>query len=144
VDRHFAACKQRVHNRGVAPDGFLNELVDWVQNAADDIFEKNEKFDICSSVIQELGPWEGALHRRATMLEVLRVLGGFESPWDLKAGRDVTNPSSNTACTEEAGSSSVPEIQWISVDDAGAGSATPAPSVQDGIARRGTQPASSV
>ena len=37
------------------------------------------------------------------MLEVLRVLGGFESSWDWNAGRDVTNPHSNTACTEEAG-----------------------------------------
>jgi hypothetical protein len=103
MGRHFIACKQRVHNRGVAPDGFLNELVDWGQNAPEEIFEKNDKVDVYSSVIQELGPWEGALHRRAAMLEVLRVLGGFESSWDWNAGRDVTNPSSNTACTEEAG-----------------------------------------
>jgi hypothetical protein len=103
MNRHFVACKQRVHNRGVAPDGFLNQLVDWGQTAADEIFEENERVDVYSSVIQELGPWEGALHRRGTMLEVLRVLGGFESSWDWNAGRDVTNPSSNTACTEEAG-----------------------------------------
>ncbi|MEP0915028.1 hypothetical protein NDI45_29600 [Leptolyngbya sp. GB1-A1] len=37
------------------------------------------------------------------MLEVLRVLAGFESSWDWNAGRDTTNPNSNTACTEEAG-----------------------------------------
>lgn len=43
------------------------------------------------------------LHRRAAMLEVLRVLAGFESSWDWAAGRDVTNPGSNTPCTEEAG-----------------------------------------
>jgi len=103
MDRLFVACKQRVHNRGAAPDAFLNELVDWGQNAPEEIFEKNDKFDVYSSVIQELGPWTGALHRRATMLEVLRVLGGFESSWDWNAGRDVTNPNSNTACTEEAG-----------------------------------------
>src|SRR5262245_41441075 len=103
MNRHFVACKQRVHNRGVAPDAFLNELVDWGQNAAEEIFQENDRFDIYSSVAEELGPWDGALHRRAAMLEVLRVLGGFESSWDWNAGRDVTNPNSNTACTEEAG-----------------------------------------
>jgi hypothetical protein len=29
------------------------------------------------------------------MLEVLRVLAGFESSWDWEAGRHVTNPTSN-------------------------------------------------
>ena len=37
------------------------------------------------------------------MLEVLRVLAGFESSWKWNAGPDTTNPDSNTACTEEAG-----------------------------------------
>ena len=37
------------------------------------------------------------------MLEVLRVLGGFESSWDWDADVDVTNPNSNTPCTAEAG-----------------------------------------
>lgn len=37
------------------------------------------------------------------MLEVLRVLGGFESSWNFKEGVDTNNPASNTACKEEAG-----------------------------------------
>ena len=37
------------------------------------------------------------------MLEVLRVLAGYESTWDWDAGRDVTNPNSNRPCTAEAG-----------------------------------------
>jgi len=37
------------------------------------------------------------------MVEVLRVLGGFESSWKWTAGVDVNNPTSNTPCTEEAG-----------------------------------------
>jgi hypothetical protein len=49
------------------------------------------------------GPWNTLLHRKAVMLEVLRVLGGFESSWDWNEGRDITNINSNTACTEEAG-----------------------------------------
>ena len=101
--RQFDACKQKVDNRGRAPDEFLNELIDWGRAAPEEIFKKNDVFDIYSSVAAELGPWRGELHRRAVMLEVLRVLGGFESSWDWSAGRDIANPSSNTACTEEAG-----------------------------------------
>ncbi|SDX38057.1 hypothetical protein [Thiocapsa roseopersicina] len=37
------------------------------------------------------------------MLEVLRVLGGFESSWDWSEGRDINNPHSGTPETEEAG-----------------------------------------
>src|SRR5262245_496403 len=101
--RTFIACKQKVFNRGKPPDGFLNELVDWGLTAPSSIFEESDRTDIYSSVLAELGPLTGLLHRRAVMLEVLRVLGGFESSWNWNAGVDTTNPSSNTPCTEEAG-----------------------------------------
>ena len=103
MSRHFEACKHKVHNRGVPPDSFLNELIDWAKTAPDEIFEKNNLHDIYSNVAAELGPWESLIHRKAVMLEVLRVLGGFESSWNWNAGVDVTNPNSNTPCTEEAG-----------------------------------------
>jgi hypothetical protein len=103
MTRQFAACKQKVHNRGRPPDSFLNELVDWGRSAPIEVFAKNEKFDIYSSVVQQLGPFLSDLHRRAVMLEALRVLGGFESSWNWNAGVDTTNPTSNTPCTEEAG-----------------------------------------
>lgn len=103
VNGQFIACRQKVHNRGAPPESFLVELIDWGRTAADDIFSRNKLFDIYSSVVSQLGPWRGDLHRRAAMLEVLRVLGGFESSWNWQAGRDTTNPSSNTPCTEEAG-----------------------------------------
>src|SRR5829696_6033634 len=101
--RQFIACKEKVFNRGVPPDSFLNELIDWGRQAPDEIFEKNNKFDVYSSVTSELGPYSDLLHRKAVMMEVLRVLAGFESSWDFNEGRDVTNPTSNTPCTEEAG-----------------------------------------
>lgn len=103
MSRKFIACRQQVHNRGVAPEAFLNELVDWALAAPSEIFEKNDKFDIYSSVVSQLGPWQSDTHRKAVMLEVLRVLGGFESSWSWTEGVDVTNPTSNTPCTEEAG-----------------------------------------
>jgi hypothetical protein len=37
------------------------------------------------------------------MLEVMRVLAGFESSWDWNAGRDTNNPTSITPDTIEAG-----------------------------------------
>ena len=101
--RVFAACKKKVFNRGIPPESFLNELIDWARQAPDEIFGKNNIHDVYSNVTAELGPFTSLLHRKAVMLEVLRVLGGFESSWNFNAGRDITNPTSNTPCTEEAG-----------------------------------------
>lgn len=99
----YTALKRRVYNRGSAPDSFLDELIEWAKNAPDVVFEKNENYDIYSSVYKQLGPWENLAHRKAVMCEVLRVLGGFESSWNWNEGRDITNSTSNTPCTEEAG-----------------------------------------
>lgn len=103
MSRAFSACKNRVKNRGRAPDSFLNELVDWARTAPDEIFAVNANYDVYSSVVAQLGPWRNLKHRKAAMLEVLRVLGGFESSWDWEEGVDTNNPTSNTPCTEEAG-----------------------------------------
>ncbi|MCF4966904.1 hypothetical protein [Nostoc sp. CMAA1605] len=103
MTRKFIECKATVYNRGLPPDSFLNELIDWARQAPDEIFQENNNNDIYVSVAPELDPWNGLLHRKAVMLEVLRVLGGFESSWNWKEGRDSTNPNSNTPCTEEAG-----------------------------------------
>lgn len=101
--RVFEATRQKVHNRGRPPAVFLDALVDWGLAAPDTVFERNARFDIYSSVAGELGPWQDLLHRKAVMLEALRVLAGFESSWDWNAGVDTTNPDSNTPCTQEAG-----------------------------------------
>jgi hypothetical protein len=123
----FHAAKQRVLNRGIPPDAFLTELVKWGRSAPDAVFEPNPHFDIYSSVEAELGPWSSLGHRKAAMLEALRVLAGFESSWNWNAGRDTTNPASNTPCTEEAGAfqcsgnsmSLGPVLRQLLVDAAG-------------------------
>ena len=97
------ATKQPVSNRGIPPDNFLDQLVAWGRTAPDDIFAPNSQMDIYSNVFGVLGPWEDLRHRRAVMLEVMRVLAGFESSWDWEAGVDVTNPTSTTPDTIEAG-----------------------------------------
>ena len=99
----FHATKQKVFNRGVPPDGFLDELVSWGKSAPDEIFAPNEHADVYSSVVGVLGPWQDNRHRRAVMLEVMRVLAGFESSWDWNAGVDTNNPTSTTPDTIEAG-----------------------------------------
>ncbi len=74
----FHATKHEVFNRGVPPDSFLDQLVDWGKEAPDEIFAPNPHADIYSNVVGVLGPWQGLQHRRAAMLEVMRVLAGFE------------------------------------------------------------------
>ncbi len=99
----FHATKQKVLNRGVPPDSFLHELIAWGRAAPDEIFAPNQNADVYSSVVEALGPWQGLPHRRAAMLEVMRVLAGFESSWDWNAGVDTNNPTSITPNTIEAG-----------------------------------------
>jgi len=99
----YKATKQKVFNRGVPPDSFLDELVAWGKSAPDEIFAPNSAHDVYTNIFRTLGPWHGLPHRRAVMLEVMRVLAGFESSWNWNAGRDVHNPTSVTAETIEAG-----------------------------------------
>lgn len=99
----YHALKARVLNRGVPPDAFLDELVAWGGTAPDDIFVPNAVDDVYSSVVGVLGPWRDLNHRRAAMLEVMRVLAGFELSWDWTAGQDTNNPTSVTPTTIEAG-----------------------------------------
>lgn len=99
----YSATKQRVANRGIPPDEFLDQLIAWGRTAAEDIFAPNARKDVYANVVRVLGPWEGLAQRRASMLEIMRVLAGFESSWNWNAGRDVTNPNSVTPETIEAG-----------------------------------------
>ena len=99
----YIASKQHVLNRGIPPDDFLDQLVAWGKDAPDEIFAPNPHNDVYSSVVNTLGPWQGIPHRRAVMLEVMRVLAGFESSWNWSAGVDTTNPTSVTPDTIEAG-----------------------------------------
>lgn len=102
--------KKGVFNRGLPPDDFLTALVTWGTSAPDDIFSPRPAPpgglpdpDIYAHVKPELGPWEGLEHRRAVMLEVMRVLAGFESSWDFAEGVDTTRLGPNSPENSEAG-----------------------------------------
>jgi peptidoglycan hydrolase-like protein with peptidoglycan-binding domain len=101
----FVKTLAKVHNRVGPPVSFLQELVDWGKTAAKDIFtdrETKEK-DVYASVAKELGPYGSLTHRKACMLEVMRVLAGFESSWKWNTGQDTSNPDENSADTYSAG-----------------------------------------
>src|SRR3954463_3672859 len=99
----YHALKAEVADRGAAPDAFLDELIAWGRAAPDDIFAPNPEDDIYAAIRPALGPWRDNLHRRAVMIEVMRVLAGFESSWNWDEGRDVCNSESVTPETIEAG-----------------------------------------
>ncbi len=87
--------KSPVKDRGVPPDSFLTELVAWGKTAPDEIFEPNtETHDVMPLLRPLLGPWQGLIHRRAAMLELLRCLAGFESSWNWSEGVDRANKTS--------------------------------------------------
>src|SRR5258708_20855037 len=96
------ATKQHVLNRGTASDDFLSQLIAWGKIASDDIFSPNSASDVYSSVYNVLGPWQEAPHRRCVMLEVMRVLAGFESSWNWLEGVDKTNQTTNLPPTMQA------------------------------------------
>lgn len=120
----FDHTKSVVRNRGKPPDEFLEELVNWGKTAPEEIFaiktDDKGEIDIFTSVRPELGPWQGILHRRASLLEVMRVLAGFESSWNWNEGVDVTNSTSVSPDTIEAGAWQVSANSTAFGDDLGA------------------------
>lgn len=111
----FNATKTRVaHGRGnsdIPPDSFLAELVSCFRGLPETIFDTNQSpHDVFTSVFRALGPWEGMsgsaewfTHRKAAMMEVMRVLGAFESAWNWMEGKDMASHSENDAETMSAG-----------------------------------------
>ncbi len=105
----YRALKKAVrHGRkdgpAVPPTAFLDELIAWGREAPDEIFSPKGTNEIYVTVLHYLGPYEGVMHRRAVMLEVMRVLAGHETDWNWNAGVD-SHPQSEvkTAQTTEAG-----------------------------------------
>jgi hypothetical protein len=89
--------------RGVPPDSFLIDLIAFGRRAPESIFAPNDVVDdIYARIAPQLGPWQSPLHRRAALLEALRVLAGFESSWNWQEGRDTT-AGAETVTEEEAG-----------------------------------------
>lgn len=107
-----------VEDQGMPPIGFLHELVEWGKIASADIFACRPDpappmVDVYNRILPYLGEedkmtgkffWIDDEHRRAAMLELMRVHGGMESAWHWNAGVDTTNARSMANKTgQEAG-----------------------------------------
>lgn len=101
------ALKSPVSNRGPIPDSFLFELIAWAKTAPDEIFAPNDKLDIYTIIKPFVATpagtdpagtpiyrWDSLLHRRAALLEAMRVHAGLESSWKFGEGVDRTNARS--------------------------------------------------
>lgn len=99
------ACLRKVEDRGTPSTAFLNELLTWGKTAPEWIFAKDAGNDVFGVLAPVLGPWDSRDfigHRRAAMLEALRVLAGCESSWRWTEGKDRNNKSTDPR-TFEAG-----------------------------------------
>ncbi len=94
----YAAARSSVLNWSKPSTAFLDELVTRGRFADDKIFAPIDAEDVYSSVKTALGPWQGSQHRRAFMLEVMRVLAGFEF-----LGHPITGQARDSGATEGGG-----------------------------------------
>jgi hypothetical protein len=91
----FEYTKHKVEDQGRPPDSFLVELIDWANEADQEVFAANTNpKDIYAHIKPILGPWRNLLHRKAALCETIRVHAGFESSWDWNEGVDTTNKTS--------------------------------------------------
>jgi len=89
----FIATKRPIgHGHGAPADSFLELEIAWAKSEDPIVFAPNANRDIYSLIAPVLAPqgWTSALHRRAGLCEVLRVLAGDESDWAWQCGRDTT------------------------------------------------------
>lgn len=105
---NFLASRSHIPNRGRAPVEFLQELVAWGKTAPGEIFEPNKvPLEAYTVLRPHLGTpdgrdrsgapvfvWDSLLHRRAAMLELMRVHAGLESSWNWNEGVDRSNRTS--------------------------------------------------
>lgn len=105
MSRVFKEARYKIHNRGVAPTWFLDKLTDLIQSQlkkTPSYFEKNEHYDVYSSMFPQLGPWTSLEHRAAALANYLEILAGYESSWNPVLGRDETNPNVDSPWNEES------------------------------------------
>lgn len=109
----YGAALSHVFNRGRPPVAFLDELLTWAKKAPADIFAPNAVLvDIFTVIKSSLGTpvikdgldaplygWDSLLHRKAALLEVMRVHAGMESSWNWNEGVDITNATSQRNIT---------------------------------------------
>lgn len=89
-----------LYKRSAPPVAFLDESVLWAKFAGDDVFMPNDSNDIYAKYAPVVGRWTSLPQRKAGMMEMLRVLAGYECSWSWQAGVDLDNPDHSSDATE--------------------------------------------
>lgn len=98
-----SSCYRSIPNQGKIPTSVLNNIIDFVRSAPDQVFEKNSEKDLYWLMSQKLGPITTLKQRRAVMADTQIVLGALESSWNYSTGRDPATPASKPCNEYEAG-----------------------------------------
>lgn len=98
-----SSCYRSIPNQGKIPTSVLNNIIDFVRSAPDQVFEKNNEQDIYWLFAKTLGPITTLKQRRAVMADTQIVLGALESSWGYGVGRDPATPASKPCNEYEAG-----------------------------------------
>jgi hypothetical protein len=108
MSQPYGAALSHVFNRGRPSVAFLDELVAWAKKAPDEIFAPNKvPVDIYTVIKSSLGErqftdyagteikvWMSPLHRKAALVETMRVHAMMESSGNWNEGVDMTNRTS--------------------------------------------------
>ncbi len=98
-----SSCYRSIPNQGKIPTAVLNNIIDFVRSAPDQVFQENSEQDIYWLFAKTLGPIITLKQRRAVMADTQIVLGALESSWGYGVGRDPATPASKPCNEYEAG-----------------------------------------
>lgn len=95
----WSAALARVHNRREIPLDFLEDLVNWVNIAPEEIFtdgyrgKETDIYDLFTEERPDLSSDDlgDIAYRKALICETFRVLGGYESSWNWDQSRHHAN-----------------------------------------------------
>lgn len=98
-----SSCYRSIPNQGKIKTEVLNNIIDFVRSAPDEVFAKNEEQDLYWLLAKTMGPITTIKQRRAVMADTQIVLGALESSWRYGIGRDPKTPASKPCNEWEAG-----------------------------------------
>lgn len=98
-----SSCYRSIPNQGKIKTEVLNNIIDFVRSAPDQVFEKNEEQDLYWLLAKTMGPITTIKQRRAVMADTQIVLGALESSWRYGIGIDPATSTSKPCDEWEAG-----------------------------------------
>lgn len=106
IDKYLpenSSCYRSIPNQGKIKPEVLNNIIDFVRSAPDEVFEKNNEQDLYWLLSKSMGPITTLKQRRAVMADTQIVLGALESSWRYGIGIDPATSTSKPCDEWEAG-----------------------------------------